>query len=449
MVLDINKLHELEYCHKNLHSGNILLEKSASFLTDFGLSGPANKSSNEVYGVLPYVAPEVLYGNSYTTAADIYSFGIIMIELSSGKPPHHDKKHDNNLAIAICNGLRPDFGKGTPEFYKDLAYRCMDANLDQRPTANELYDHLFVRGSPLSSPPPVNDEAIIDVNLDNGLRDLYIVSGVSLLFLQLNWIGSLYIFYRTFIKWRSSTCNAIPLSLRFPFYIAITDFGLAVPHTINIAYTMIYKRTLSSPTCEFFGGLMNTFLLLNLLMIGFIAITTWLRVVQEISFNFGKYDYKLWAIIIGIALTLDCVSFGEFGASKYWINSIENQVTLKIFRYILMFLLQYIPILIYCLGTLLQMDHILIHAISSTAINFGAIGNVIQYIKIEGWSFTSMSSLKSIITMTTSLLSKQNTPIFQAKKNNNSKKVDFKDDNIELHDIVDSFNINIASSDDD
>ncbi|CAI2172392.1 6163_t:CDS:2 [Funneliformis geosporum] len=358
----------------------------------------------------------------------------------------------------------------------------------------------FVRGSPLSSPPPVNDEAIIDVNLDNGLRDLYIVSGVSLLFLQLNWIGSLYIFYRTFIKWRSSTCNAIPLSLRFPFYIAITDFGLAVPHTINIAYTMIYKRTLSSPTCEFFGGLMNTFLLLNLLMIGFIAITTWLRVVQEISFNFGKYDYKLWAIIIGIALTLDCVSFGEFGASKYWcanipkskiipgilltfiifilatililyihilliiknieilsinreqtgrINSIENQVTLKIFRYILMFLLQYIPILIYCLGTLLQMDHILIHAISSTAINFGAIGNVIQYIKIEGWSFTSMSSLKSIITMTTSLLSKQNTPIFQAKKNNNSKKVDFKDDNIELHDIVDSFNINIASSDDD
>ncbi|CAI2172390.1 6162_t:CDS:1 [Funneliformis geosporum] len=143
MVLDINKLHELEYCHKNLHSGNILLEKSASFLTDFGLSGPANKSSNEVYGVLPYVAPEVLYGNSYTTAADIYSFGIIMIELSSGKPPHHDKKHDNNLAIAICNGLRPDFGKGTPEFYKDLAYRCMDANLDQRPTANELYDHLW------------------------------------------------------------------------------------------------------------------------------------------------------------------------------------------------------------------------------------------------------------------------------------------------------------------
>ncbi|CAG8508200.1 17945_t:CDS:2 [Funneliformis caledonium] len=302
----------------------------------------------------------------------------------------------------------------------------------------------FVSGSPLSSLPV--DDAIIDVNLDNGLRDLYIVSGVSLFFLQLNWIGSLYIFYRTFIKWRSSSRKTIPLSLRFPFYIAITDFGLAVPHTINIAYTMIYKRTLSSPACEFFGGLMITFILLNLLLIGFIAITTWLRVVKEIIFNFGKYDFKLWVIIAGIALISDCVSFSEFGASKYCsrINSIENQVTLKIFRYILMFLLQYIPILIYCLGTLLQMDHILIHAIASTAINFGAIGNVIQYIKIEGWSFKSMSSLKSIITMTTLLLSKQ-----QAKSDNNSKEVDFKDDTIELHNIVDSFNINIVSSDDD
>jgi len=63
-----------------------------------------------------------------------------MAELSSGKPPFYNKKHNLSLALAICNGLRPEFGKGTPEFYKKLAYKCMDANSNERPTADELYN---------------------------------------------------------------------------------------------------------------------------------------------------------------------------------------------------------------------------------------------------------------------------------------------------------------------
>ena len=63
--------------------------------------------------------------------------------VSSGKPPFHNRKHDGSLALAICNGLRPEFGKGTPEFYKKLAYRCMNANPDQRPTADELHDIIY------------------------------------------------------------------------------------------------------------------------------------------------------------------------------------------------------------------------------------------------------------------------------------------------------------------
>src|SRR6266542_2670712 len=62
-----------------------------------------------------------------------------MAELSSGKPPFYNKKHDLNLALAICNGLRSEFGKGASEFYKKLAYKCMDANSNVRPTADELF----------------------------------------------------------------------------------------------------------------------------------------------------------------------------------------------------------------------------------------------------------------------------------------------------------------------
>ena len=91
---------------------------------------------------MPYIAPEVLNKEPYTLSSDIYSFGVVMAEVSSGKPPFHNRKHDASLALAICNGLRPEFGKGTPEIYKKLAYRCMNANPDQRPTADELYNIL-------------------------------------------------------------------------------------------------------------------------------------------------------------------------------------------------------------------------------------------------------------------------------------------------------------------
>ena len=148
-VGDLKNLHELGYFHKDFHSGNILQIKNNggtnfSYISDFGLSGPSNeqKSNDKICGVLPYIAPEVLNGEPYTLSSDIYSFGVVMAELSSGKPPFRKRKHDTSLALEICNGLRPEFGKGTPEIYKKLAHRCMNANPNQRPTANELYDIL-------------------------------------------------------------------------------------------------------------------------------------------------------------------------------------------------------------------------------------------------------------------------------------------------------------------
>src|SRR5438067_7266211 len=144
LTMDLKNLHELEYFHKDFNSGNILKNGNDSYISDFGLSGPSNeqKSDDKICGVLPYIAPEVLNREPYTLSSDIYSFGVIMAELSSGKPPFYKRKHDASLALEICNGLRPKFGKGTPEIYKKLAHRCMNANPNQRPTANELHDIL-------------------------------------------------------------------------------------------------------------------------------------------------------------------------------------------------------------------------------------------------------------------------------------------------------------------
>src|SRR6266542_550535 len=94
-------------------------------------------------GVLPYMAPEILDKKPYTFASDIYSFGIIMIEISTGKPPYGNVPHDENLALAICNGLRPRVAKGTPKCYIDLVNQCLDANPENRPSAKELKEITF------------------------------------------------------------------------------------------------------------------------------------------------------------------------------------------------------------------------------------------------------------------------------------------------------------------
>src|SRR4051795_4908909 len=108
-LLDI---HNVGKVHKDFHSGNILLVGSLTLISDLGLCQPANKKKESVkkegiYGVLPYVAPEVLCGSQYTKAADIYSFGIIMNEIMSEDTPYNNIPHDQVLTVGICRGLRP------------------------------------------------------------------------------------------------------------------------------------------------------------------------------------------------------------------------------------------------------------------------------------------------------------------------------------------------------
>jgi hypothetical protein len=115
------------------------------FISDLGMCQPANKQPVEeegVYGVLPYMAPEVLYGHQYTKAADIYSFGIIMNEFLFEEIPYNDIPHDEFLAIKICKGLRPKISKDIPKLLADLLTKCWDAEIENRLTTRELHQTL-------------------------------------------------------------------------------------------------------------------------------------------------------------------------------------------------------------------------------------------------------------------------------------------------------------------
>ncbi|GBB87816.1 hypothetical protein RclHR1_01430025 [Rhizophagus clarus] len=146
-IFGLEFIHEKELIHRDLHIGNILKLKYKTVITDMGLCKPANYNASEnakntIFGVLPYIAPEVLKGKKYTKAADIYSFGIIMYEVISGLPPYHDLSHDEYLAIKICHGLRPTFKIKVPQLIVRLIKRCLDADPLIRPTAKEINDIL-------------------------------------------------------------------------------------------------------------------------------------------------------------------------------------------------------------------------------------------------------------------------------------------------------------------
>ncbi|GES73366.1 kinase-like domain-containing protein [Rhizophagus clarus] len=141
--IGLGRIHDKELIHRDLHSGNIVCNKDLSRITDMGLCRPANHEElenmeNSVYGVLPYLAPEILRGQDYTKATDTYSFGIIMYEVISELPPYYDIDHDEYLVLKICDGLRPRFNFKVPQLILHLVKRCLDANPSNRPSANDL-----------------------------------------------------------------------------------------------------------------------------------------------------------------------------------------------------------------------------------------------------------------------------------------------------------------------
>ncbi|POG73986.1 kinase-like domain-containing protein [Rhizophagus irregularis DAOM 181602=DAOM 197198] len=144
IALGLSDIHEKGLIHHDFHCGNILSNfDNRAHITDLGLSQPANVKSSQnnnkkIYGVLPYVAPEVLRGKEYTQKSDIYGFGIIAYEICTGFPPYYDIAHDEFLAMKICKGLRPKSNYKIPQLIFDIINQCWDADPLKRPNAVEL-----------------------------------------------------------------------------------------------------------------------------------------------------------------------------------------------------------------------------------------------------------------------------------------------------------------------
>jgi serine/threonine protein kinase len=129
IINGLNIIHKTGLVHKDFHTGNILNSNQISYITDLGLSQPANcqKEEGKIFGVLPYIAPEVLRGNSYTKSSDIYSLGIVVYELFANEYPYPEMD-GMDLVLKVCDKsepLRPNINTvSIPQLLKDLIEKC-------------------------------------------------------------------------------------------------------------------------------------------------------------------------------------------------------------------------------------------------------------------------------------------------------------------------------------
>ncbi|POG82099.1 kinase-like domain-containing protein, partial [Rhizophagus irregularis DAOM 181602=DAOM 197198] len=143
IIKGLKEIHQKQMVHRDFHIGNILFKHTKynnTCISDMGLCGEiGNIDETKIYGVMPYVAPEILRGNPYTQAADIYSFGMIMYFIATGRQPFSDCAHDELLALNICNGIRPEINEPkAPKCYIDLMKKCWDPNPSNRPNAFKI-----------------------------------------------------------------------------------------------------------------------------------------------------------------------------------------------------------------------------------------------------------------------------------------------------------------------
>ncbi|GBC03984.1 hypothetical protein RclHR1_05440002 [Rhizophagus clarus] len=146
IISGLEKIHEKNLIHCDLHDGNILNhedkdedDENRVFISDLGLCKATNfLKEYEIYGVIPFMAPELLRGKPYTPASDIYSFSMIMWEFTSGVPPFNDRAHDLQLSISICKGERPKIIENTPQCYVNLMKKCWNEDPLERLSAKEV-----------------------------------------------------------------------------------------------------------------------------------------------------------------------------------------------------------------------------------------------------------------------------------------------------------------------
>jgi serine/threonine-protein kinase len=162
----VHHAHQQGFLHRDLKPSNILLDNQGRpHVTDFGLAkrvegGPSLTRSGAIVGTPTYMPPEQITGSrgALGPASDVYSLGVILYEMLTGRPPFQAASPVDTLMLVLEQDPVPPrlLNPGVDRELEMICLKCLQKPADLRyPTAQRLAEDLeaFLSGEPISARP--------------------------------------------------------------------------------------------------------------------------------------------------------------------------------------------------------------------------------------------------------------------------------------------------------
>ena len=145
----VKYLHQYGIVHRDLKPDNIMITQQNEFgvikIMDFGLSKIVSPNERMVdgYGTLSYVAPEVLLRTPYNKEVDIWSMGVILFYMLSGKLPFRGHREQEVAEKIVYDELEfdEDDWETRSQKVQDLISSCLQKKKEDRITIDKFINH--------------------------------------------------------------------------------------------------------------------------------------------------------------------------------------------------------------------------------------------------------------------------------------------------------------------